>query len=138
MSLIAGSQGLIYFVHEFKPKFIEAGLLAHDQQAKAVAELNRQIQSLAPVLNSPTVEGAVKVRPSNADAPVSIMVKKDDRATYVFAAAMREKETAATFELVASQASSVDVIDENRTIPIKSKTFADTFKGYEVHLYCIK
>ncbi len=28
MSLIFGSRGLIYFVHQFKPKFIEAALLA--------------------------------------------------------------------------------------------------------------
>ena len=31
MSLIHGSRGLIYFVHQFKPKFIEAGLLADEE-----------------------------------------------------------------------------------------------------------
>jgi hypothetical protein len=28
MSLVRGLRGLIYFVHQFKPKFSEAGLLA--------------------------------------------------------------------------------------------------------------
>ena len=36
MSLIHGSRGLIYFVHQFKPKFIEAGLLADEEMATAV------------------------------------------------------------------------------------------------------
>jgi len=36
MSLVRGSRGLIYFVHQFKPKFIEAGLLADAEMAAQV------------------------------------------------------------------------------------------------------
>ena len=50
MSLIHGSRGLIYFCHQFKPKFIEAGLLADAEMARAVGAINRQVHSLAPVL----------------------------------------------------------------------------------------
>ena len=49
MALIHGSQGLIYFVHQFEPTFIEAGLLADAEMAAAVGEINRQISGLAPV-----------------------------------------------------------------------------------------
>jgi len=33
MSIIHGSQGLIYFCHQFQPRFIEAGLLADEEMA---------------------------------------------------------------------------------------------------------
>src|SRR5208283_2414379 len=55
MSLIHGSRGLIYFVHEWKPRFNESALLGDPEMLAAVTALNRQIARLAPVLNSPTV-----------------------------------------------------------------------------------
>ncbi|MFQ6099106.1 MAG: hypothetical protein ACE5O2_15350, partial [Armatimonadota bacterium] len=55
MSLIHGSMGIIYFVHQFQPRFIEAGLLADAEMTAAVADINEQIHSLAPVLNSPSL-----------------------------------------------------------------------------------
>ena len=36
MSLIFGSRGIIYFCHQFEPRFIEAALLADDEMAQAV------------------------------------------------------------------------------------------------------
>jgi len=44
MSLIHGPHGLIYFVHQFKPKFIEAALLADPEILAAVSAINRQIK----------------------------------------------------------------------------------------------
>ena len=61
MSLIHGSRGIIYFAHEFKPKFVEAGLLADKEMATAVGQINAQIKSLAPALNAPEVKSAVTV-----------------------------------------------------------------------------
>ena len=54
MALIHGSRGLIYFVHQFKPKFNEHALLDDPEMLAAVTAINRQIRDLAPVLNSPT------------------------------------------------------------------------------------
>ncbi|MGH7969149.1 MAG: hypothetical protein ACREIC_10530, partial [Limisphaerales bacterium] len=51
MSLIQGSRGLIYFVHQFKPNFREAALLDDPEMLAGVTALNRQITRLAPVLN---------------------------------------------------------------------------------------
>jgi hypothetical protein len=48
MSLIHGSQGLIYFVHQFEPKFREAALLDDAEMLEAVTRLNHQITELAP------------------------------------------------------------------------------------------
>ncbi len=46
MSLLHGSQGLIYFVHEFAPRFKEAALLDDPEMLRAVTSINRQIQRL--------------------------------------------------------------------------------------------
>src|SRR5262249_37661926 len=69
MSVVRGSRGIVYFCHEFKPKFIEAGLLADEAMLTAVTQLNRQIQELAPVLNGPALEGRVQVERPATEAP---------------------------------------------------------------------
>src|SRR5262249_33069705 len=64
MALIHGAKGIIYFAHQFKPQFIEAGLLADEEMSRAVSALNRQIRELAPVLNSSDVEAGAKATSS--------------------------------------------------------------------------
>ena len=61
MSIIHGSQGLIYFCHQFQPRFIEAGLLADEEMAQAVGAINREVQGLAEVINSPSLAKAATV-----------------------------------------------------------------------------
>ena len=139
MSIIHGSMGLIYFVHEWQPKFDEASLLHNPEMLSAVTEINRQITELAPVLNSPTIEAAASVSSSNQAVPVDIMVKKHDGATYLFAVAMRPDKTTATFTLRHAQGvKTVEVIGENRTIAVKNGVFKDNFEAWDVHLYRTK
>ena len=137
MSLIHGSQGLIFFVHEFKPKFREAGLLDDTEMLDSVSKLNWQITRLAPILNSPSVEGIAKVETSNPEVPVALMVKKVGGVIYVFAVAMRDGATTATFTLNSPSASGLraEVLDENRSIPIHQGSFPDHFEPWDVHLY---
>ena len=135
MSLIHGSRGLIYFVHQFKPKFIEAALLADPEMLEAVTRLNRQIHELAPVLNSPTLADAVKVTSSNRVTPVHAMVKRHGGATYLFAVAMYKEPTKATFELRGVGNARGEVLDEARTIEVRAGRFTDTFAAYQTHLY---
>jgi hypothetical protein len=69
MALVHGARGLIYFVHQFKPKFIEAALLEDSEMLAAVTALNQQITELAPVLNSPTISNGIRVAENDpADA----------------------------------------------------------------------
>ena len=138
MSLIHGSRGLIYFVHQFKPKFIEAALLADPEMLEAVTRLNRQIHELAPVLNSPTLADAVKVISSNRVTPVHAMVKRHGGATYLFAVAMYKEPTKATFELRGVGQARGEVLDEARTIEVRAGRFTDTFAAYQVHIYRIE
>jgi hypothetical protein len=139
MSLIHGSQGLIYFVHEFKPRFREAGLLDDPEMLDAVTGLNHQITRLAPILNTPTLDGAATVESANGDVPVVVMVKQFEGATYLMAVAMRDGTTTAAFTLKGSSLRklSIEVIDENRSLPMDGFTFRDHFESWDAHLYRI-
>jgi hypothetical protein len=139
MSLIHGSMGLIYFVHEWQPKFNESALLSDPEMLSAVTAINHQITELAPVLNGPTIEGAANVSSSNEAVPVAMMAKKHDGATYLFAVGMRDDKTTATFTLQhAESVNTVEVIGENRTINVKDGVFKDNFDAWDVHLYKTK
>ena len=139
MSLVRGSQGIVYFVHQFQPSFIEAGLLADEEMTAAVTAVNKQIQELAPVLNSVSANDLVRVDSTAAEVPVEAMVKRRGNELYVFSVAMRPGEAGATFALGDGlKAQNVEVLGENRTLPIKDGRFQDAFKSWDVHLYRVR
>jgi hypothetical protein len=138
MSLIHGTRGLIYFAHEFKPKFVEAGLLKDPEMLAAAAALNHQITSLAPVLNSPSLPGVVTVQSRNADVPIARMTKHFDGTTYVFAVGMRDGRTEGEFQLQdRSGEIPVEVLGENRILTSKDGRFTDAFGPWDVRIYKI-
>lgn len=136
LALIHGSRGLIYFVHQFKPTFREAALLDDPEMVSAVTALNRQIQALAPVLNSPSLPrlGTVSTQPE--DAPVAIMAKRAAGSTYLFAVGLRGGHTTASFRLSGLPAeTSAEVLDESRRVEVRNGAFTDEFSAYGVHIY---
>lgn len=136
MSLIHGSRGLIYFVHEWQPRFNESALLDDPEMLAAVSRLNHQIHRLAPVLNSPSLPHLARVTTEPADVPVAFAVKQHGDATYLFAVAMRDRPVQARFTLpTAAPARPVEVLGEDRSIPVVDGTFTDTFHGWDVRLY---
>jgi hypothetical protein len=136
MSLIHGSRGLIYFVHQFKPNFREAALLDDGEMLQAVTTLNRQITKLAPVLNSPSINDAVTVQVADPTAPIAITVRQYEGATWIFAVAMRAQTTTAEFTIKNNpQIHSIEVVDESRNIPVERGAFRDRFEPWDVHLY---
>jgi hypothetical protein len=139
MALIHGSRGLIYFVHQFKPKFDEHALLDDPEMLPVVTATNKQIQELAPVLNSPTVAEGASVTSSSEQVPMDLMVKRHGGATYVFAVEMRTGEARGSFVVkgLPPQATA-EVLGEGRTIPVRNGRFEDDFKPYDVHLYRIR
>jgi hypothetical protein len=139
MSIIHGSMGLIYFVHEWKPRFNESALLSDPHMLSAVTAINRQIIRLAPVLNSPSLKKSASVSSENEDVPVAVMTKRHGGAIYLFAVVMRKGETAAEFtvnDLVGEK--SVEVLGENREIILENGVFKDKFEVWDVHLYRIQ
>lgn len=138
MSLIHGSMGLIYFVHEFKPKFNESALLSDPNMLAGVTQVNRQIHELAPVLNSPTIVGGAAAVSENKEVPVAVMTKQYEGATYVFAVAMRDGQTKARFTVPGLGGDQpVEVLGESRSLTSKSGVFDDDFQPWDVHLYRI-
>ena len=138
MALIRGAKGLIYFCHQFKPEFVEAGLLADDAVAREVAAINAQVLRLAPVLHAPEVPDGAAVSSSDESVPIAWTVRRHDGATYLFAASLREGPTTATFRLPGGADASVEALDEARTLEAPAGAWSDRFEGYQVHLYRVR
>lgn len=136
MALIHGAGGLLYFAHEFQPAFVEAGLLAHADIREGVKQVNAQVAELAPVLNSPTLEGAVDVSSSDAAVPIRTLCKRHDGKLYVFAIATRAGKTTARFRVPGLKGETpVTVLGEKRTVQARDGAWQDAFEPYAVHLY---
>ncbi|MGO8789088.1 MAG: hypothetical protein ACLQVL_17130 [Terriglobia bacterium] len=136
MSLVHGSRGIIYFVHEFKPRSSDHALLDDPPMLAAVTGINAQIRRLASVLNSPSMEDAVTVTSSSETVPIDVMVKRQGDSIYLFAVGMRNAPTTGSFSLPAlPPEAQVQVLDEGRTLAAKNGKFTDSFKSYDVHVY---
>lgn len=136
MAIIHGANGIGYFCHSFYPANDEAALLHDKQMLSAVKEINNNITVLAPILNSDTQSGYATAKSSNSKVPVHIMAKKQDNVHYLFAVAMRNQETVASFKV--SSGKVAEVINESRKIKVVNGQFEDHFNGYEVHSYIIR
>jgi len=142
MSLVHGSMGLIYFVHEWEPKFNAHALLDDAEMLSAVTTINQQIHDLAPMLNSPSVENLVNVESSAAEIPIDIMVKKSNSSeatTYIFAVCMHNGETRGMFTVKGLEGTTkIEVLGEGRTIEAINGRFEDSFKPWDVHIYATR
>jgi hypothetical protein len=138
MSLIHGSRGLIYFVHQFEPTFKEASLLDDDELLPAVTAINAQIRTLAPVLNSPTIDDVAKIGSSDAESLIAAMCKRYDGALYVFTVNMRNRAAKGTIELLKPIANGkANVLGEDRSIEIRDGRFVAEYEPYGVLLFRI-
>ncbi|MEI8198037.1 MAG: beta-galactosidase [Phycisphaerae bacterium] len=135
MALIHGARGIIYFVHQFKPTFIEAALLQDEPMDQALTQINTQVQELAPVLHSPAPEqnATWDVAGQNPTA-IAALTRRQGNATYVFAVGMTDQTIHVTFHH-ADGKGSIDVLGEQRQITASKGQWTDTFTGYQVHLY---
>jgi hypothetical protein len=136
MAVIHGAGGIGYFCHQFSPSFIEAGLLAEPQMRDAVSAVNAQITSLAPVLNTQSVDNGVTTVSGNPSIRVDTMVKRSGGCTYLFTVAMRPGSTTATFTLRDFTGhSTVEAVGEGRNLTSIDGVFHDEFSDHEVHIY---
>ena len=144
-SIIHGARGIIYFNHSFSgpsesdnnfedPYYTTTGITP---QAQAT---NSLITSLAPVLNDDTALHYVMASPAPGTfSGIETMAKYHDGQFTIFADT-RDSGSAtnipATFQIADPSATSVTVVNENRTIPVVNGTFTDTFAtGSTVHIY---
>ncbi len=144
-SIIHEARGLVYFNQSFTGKCIGGNLLRTVQvnpngcaaaNANAMKQVNAVIQSLAPVINSQSYKYTFG---PNLDT----MLKWYNGSAYVFSMISGDAGSQVgqrTFTLPAglSTATSVQVVNENRTIPVVNGTFTDSFaKESDFHIYKI-
>jgi hypothetical protein len=134
MALIHGAMGIFYFVHEFKPSFREDAIFRHPDIVEEVTNTNRLINSLAPVLKSPSISGKIEI---SSATPIATMVKAFKGMTYIFAVAMQNSPSTVRIRLEDGHDTSARVLGENRSLPVAGGSFEDHFEGYGVHLYQI-
>jgi len=157
-SLIHGARGVIYFDHTFGgPAQSNNNMYSSYYQtvqpgqtvsmSTQVQQTDALVDQLAPVLNSSTALGYVSVNtPGYQDGVVmsrfsgiETMAKDYNGQFYIFADT-RDSETqtniSATFTIADKNATSVTVVNENRTIAVTNGVFTDTFaNGAAVHIY---
>jgi hypothetical protein len=150
-SIIHGARGIIYFNHTFAgpgdsfdnvadPYYqtVQPGqTISIYDQVKATDAL---VEQLAPVLNSPTALGYVTVSPTPTTFNGIETMAKDYNGQFYIFADTRDSETQtnipATFTINDPNATSVTVVNENRTIPVTNGVFTDTFaRAWTEHIY---
>ena len=139
MSIVNGSRGIVYFVHQFQPRFVEASLFEDEELSTAVGRINAEVMSLATVINSTEEHTEATAVSSRPEHPVDVLTRRHDDATYVFAVAMRDVQADVTFAVDGLLSGArVAVIGEERTLTADEGRFEDAFDGYGVHLYRIE
>jgi len=137
MSLIRGSRGIIYFVHQFEPTFKEASLLDDPELLPAVRELNREITRLAPVLNSPTIDDAVVIESAEPESPVAVMAKRHAGDLYLFVANIAAEPSLAKlrFQAPLAETARIDRIDGEDSVSAIDGKLPIDLAGYGIALY---
>lgn len=139
LALIHGSRGIIYFCHQFKPKFDEHALLDDPNMLRSVTATNKQIQEMAPVLNSPTWLGSAIVAPSGGEPTIDVMVKRYKSAAYVFAVNTHPTPVKASITLGGLRdKATVEFMDEDKKLTASGDRFEAEFQPYEVHIFRVR
>ena len=134
MALTHGAKGIVYFVHEFKPRLREDAIFRYPDIVDEVTIINRLIRSLAPVLNAPNASRKVTVQ---SPVPIATMLKQHEQALYLFAVAMRNAASRPQFAIEGLDDTQADVLGELRSATIQNGVLEDDFASYGVHLYKI-
>jgi hypothetical protein len=134
LAIIAGADGIGYFVHEWTGGFREDGVFRYPEIVAAIANNNTLIKKLAPVLNSPTLAGRVTTSGTISSAT---MVKAGSDGLYLFTGSTDPRPGSLSFKLIGPDAPIAQVIDENRQVAIRDGTIHDAFTPYQIHIYHI-
>lgn len=112
------------------------GLLRDPDMTAAIKKQNSEIKSLAKVIYAPEIETVSLA--TEPKAKLDFVAKKVDDSVYILSSTMTTHATEATFIIKGLGDAQVEVINEDRTLPVKDGVFTDSFGGYDVNLYKIK
>jgi hypothetical protein len=133
MSLIHGSRGLIYFVHQFKPRFDEHALLDDPAMLAEVTRTNGQIKTLAPILNQPDLAPCALLEAGSGK--IDTVAKRAGGYVWIFAVNRTGTACDALLPVPTGAGNSSEVIDEKRTCGVISGQLKDHFEPWQVHIY---
>jgi hypothetical protein len=133
MALVHGADGYGFFCHSWAQERMKVSGIEPEMQA-ALAKVNAEVRSLAPVLRSPTVPNAATVKTTRGGR-VDVMVKRHAGATYVFAVNMRRKPEHARIAVEGLAGAAAEVLFESRSVPVHAGVLTDDFAPYAVHRY---
>ncbi len=143
MALVHGARGYGFFCHSWSKQWLKDNLgntrgfsptAIAKPMREALKAINAEVKELAAVLNSPTVEDGAKVE---AGSRVDCLVKKH-AGNYVFCVNMKRQPAKASIHIPGAGDGVVEVLYENRTLPLKGGVFSDEFAPYAVHRYKLK
>jgi chitodextrinase len=133
-AIIAGARGVQYFDQYGtidNPTYTGNGNYAAGAMYNAVKNTNAQIDTLAPVINSPFANGYV-----TSSGSMSIMTKYYNNHFYIFAIPHAAGAQTITFKLAGNPNTTATVLNENRSITVSEGSFTDTFANENtVHIY---
>jgi hypothetical protein len=136
LALVHGAGGIQYFCHRTAPDVSETACIDDAATGVAMRTVNAEVTELAPVLNTPSLATGATTVTTPSSAVVDTMMKRNGGATYLFAVSPQAGNVTARFALPAGpESGTVDVLGEQRTLPIAGSAFSDEFSGYGVHLY---
>ncbi|HUS26592.1 MAG TPA: DUF4082 domain-containing protein [Nevskiaceae bacterium] len=138
--VIHGANGMIYFAQNFYGSFVEDAFLNDPAMRARVGAVDARLQSLAAVLNAPTVKYAASASSNVSGVPIDTLVKQNAGHTYVLTQASGSRTKIGSDSVtgtiwVNTTATTATVVDENRTVPIVNGQIQDSFDPYEVHIY---
>jgi hypothetical protein len=138
--IVHGADGIAYFCHDFSNGgMVEDGCLTEIDMPQAMKAANASVQRYAGVLLAPEASGTSAT--SSGSVAVATRTKKVGGWLYVFAMADGNssypdgQSVDATITLSGYGNGTVQVLDENRTLPMTAGKFSDHFDAYGLHIY---
>jgi len=136
LALVHGASGIQYFCHRTGPDVSETACIDDAATGDAMRAVDAEVTQLAPVLNTPPLVSTVTTKTTPSAAVVDTMMKRSGGSTYLFAVSRESAPVTVgiTFR-DGPESGTVDVLGENRTLPIAGAAFSEDFPAYGVHLY---
>lgn len=131
IAVASGASGVVFFVHEFQPRFVEASLLGYPEIAAEVKALAAELRAAAPILRTPRRDELVV---SDAGERLAVRVHEHDGALHVFTASLQPEPLRATLTVrgAGKAKGPVEVVGGGEPRPLTDGRFRDDFAGYAV------
>jgi len=139
MAIACGADGIIYFSHEFAPRFVEAGLLQYDDVKRELKALNAEVLALAKVLNGERADDEVAVT-SRPKQQVAVRAHRHGGALYLFVASLSGEPVEVTLRLKKQKTGRVLRLDDRAAKQPKSEklrggSIRDELEPYGIRRY---